>query len=189
MTQSRARDARTTSRIMKAVRNRNSTAEMAVRRRLWANGIRYRLNVKLPGKPDLVFPTKQIAVFIDGDLWHGNSWRVRGLPNLEAQFPNRTEWWVTKIRRNMERDREVTKQLAADGWTVVRFWESDVLSDPNHVAHVLADRLVRSPTGDFYKLPLTSIERRRRDSVRVGMKRRITSATLDSEVRTNAEHD
>src|SRR4051812_46193976 len=107
---------------MAAVRNRDSTAELAVRRRLWANGLRYRLNAKLPGRPDLVFPSQRIVVFIDGDLWHGNSWRVRGLPSLEAQFPTRTEWWTSKIRRNIERDREVDQQLSGTNWGVLRFW-------------------------------------------------------------------
>src|SRR5687768_2587633 len=126
---------------MAAVRAHGSTAELAVRRRLWANGLRYRLSAKLPGKPDLVFLGRRVAVFIDGDLWHGNSWRVRGLPSLEAQFPTRTEWWVAKITRNMERDRQVNVQLAAAGWTVLRFWESDTLADPNAVARQIAARV------------------------------------------------
>lgn len=165
MTQARARDARTTSRIMRAVRNRNSTAELAIRRRLWANGIRYRLNVKLPGKPDLVFPGKRVAVFIDGDLWHGNSWRVRGLPSLEAQFPNRTEWWVAKIRRNMKRDCEVNERLAAAGWTVLRFWESECLGDPNKIVRFVASVLMGGMPEQFHDLDMSSDERRRYASV------------------------
>ena len=149
---------------MGAVRNRDSTAELAVRRRLWANGIRYRLNVKLPGKPDLVFPGRKVAVFIDGDLWHGNSWRVRGLPSLEAQFPNRTEWWVAKIRRNMARDAEVNEQLARAGWNVLRFWESDVLKDPNAVAKTIA-RTTRCLEKIFVELPPSQREKKRLSSV------------------------
>ncbi|MCC7372358.1 MAG: very short patch repair endonuclease [Chloroflexi bacterium] len=151
---------------MRAVRGRDSIAELAVRRRLWANGVRYRLNAKLPGRPDLAFPGRRIAVFIDGDLWHGNSWRVRGLPNLEAQFPTRTTWWVEKIRRNMERDRWVTEQLAADGWKVLRFWESDTLADPNGVARLIADRVRGNDDMQFHCLPTTVKERRRLGSVR-----------------------
>ena len=161
-----ARDSATTSRIMRAVKNRGSTAELAVRRRLWANGVRYRLGLKLPGKPDLAFPGRRVAVFVDGDLWHGNSWRVRGLASLEAQFPTRTEWWVAKITRNMERDEEVNAQLAAAGWTVLRFWESDTLADPNAVARQIASRIRRSETTCFRCLPVSPVERRRLGSVR-----------------------
>jgi DNA mismatch endonuclease, patch repair protein len=156
---------------MAAVRNRNSTAELALRRRLWANGLRYRLEVKLPGKPDLVFTFARLAVFVDGDLWHGNSWRVRGLPSLEAQFPSRTEWWVTKIRSNIERDRRVDQQLANAGWTVLRFWESDVLADPNAVARQIVTHVCgRVPEG-FRDLPLSPVERRRSASVRKSARR------------------
>lgn len=152
---------------MAAVRARGSTAELAVRRRLWANGLRYRLGTNLPGKPDLVFPGRRVAVFIDGDLWHGNSWRVRGLPSLEAQFPTRTEWWVAKITRNMERDHQVNEQLSAAGWTVLRFWESDTLADPNGVARTIRDA-VRGPTGaEFRDVELSATERRRLASVRL----------------------
>lgn len=151
---------------MSAVRNRDSTAELAIRRRLWANGLRYRLTARLPGRPDLVFPRQRIAVFIDGDLWHGNSWRVRGLPNLEAQFPNRTEWWVSKITRNMERDRQVNEQLAAEGWTVLRYWESEALADPNDVAERIMLRVRGTEHVDFRRVETTPIERRRLGSVR-----------------------
>lgn len=176
----RSRDRRTTSRIMATVKNRGSTAELAVRRRLWANGLRYRLNAKLPGKPDLVFPRQRIAIFIDGDLWHGNSWRVRGLPSLEAQFPNRTEWWVSKIRRNMERDDEVTDQLSREGWTVLRFWESGVLADPNEVARSIAAHVRRPHPVAYVDLDVLPIERRRLASVKLKRRRPTTSSTSGS---------
>jgi len=91
------------------------------------------------GRPDLVIRKDRIAVFIDGDFWHGNAWRLRGLPSLEALFPTRTEWWTSKIRRNMERDQRVTSTLRDDGWMVLRIWESEVLDDPVSAAeHVMA---------------------------------------------------
>jgi DNA mismatch endonuclease (patch repair protein) len=107
-----------------------------------------------------------VAVFIDGDLWHGNSWRVRGLSSLEAQFPTRTEWWVSKIRRNMERDQQVNEELAAAGWTVLRFWESETLADPNTVAKRIAAQVRGHKIDDFQSLPITIVERRRLGSVR-----------------------
>jgi len=137
-----------------------------VRRRLWLNGVRYRLKSRLPGRPDLVFPGARLVIFIDGDLWHGNSWRIRGLPSLEAQFPSRTSWWVAKIRRNMQRDQEVDEQLRAAGWIVLRYWESTVLEDPNRVARDIAERVRGRPLTDFKLLEASRGERRRRGSVR-----------------------
>jgi DNA mismatch endonuclease (patch repair protein) len=67
-------------------------------------------------------------------MWHGNEHKRRGLSRLADLFPTRTEWWVEKIERNMQRDQEVNKQLAAAGWTVIRIWESKVLEDPQKAA-------------------------------------------------------
>ena len=123
------RDPVVTSRMMAKVRDRDSKAELAVRRRLHSLGYRYRVQYKLPGRPDIAFTRLKLAIFIDGDMWHGNAWRLRGLPNLAALFPTRTEWWVAKIERTMERDRDITAQLTDLGWRVLRFWESRVQTD------------------------------------------------------------
>lgn len=124
------RDPAVTSRIMAAVRSKDTTPEMVVRRALWARGYRYRVHYKrVPGKPDIAFPGLRLAVFIDGDFWHGNAWRVRELDSLEDLFPTRTDWWVSKIERNMERDEEVNQSLRDSGWTVLRVWESEVETD------------------------------------------------------------
>lgn len=114
---------------MARVRNKDSKAELAVRCRLHALGYRYRVQLKITGRPDIAFTRLKLAVFIDGDMWHGNAWQLRGLPSLAAMFPSRTEWWVAKIEGNMARDRKVTDQLNADGWLVLRFWESEVQAD------------------------------------------------------------
>jgi DNA mismatch endonuclease, patch repair protein len=117
--------------MMARVRSKDSRAELALRRALHAQGLRYRLHAgDVLGRPDLVIRKDRIAVFVDGDFWHGNAWRLRGLPSLEALFPTRTEWWTNKIRRTMERDKEVTATLRSDGWVVLRIWESEVLEDP-----------------------------------------------------------
>jgi DNA mismatch endonuclease (patch repair protein) len=119
--------------MMAAVKHKNSKAELALRHALHAAGLRYRLHAKdVTGRPDIVNRSKRLAVFVDGDLWHGNPDEVlrRGRSSLAELFPTRTEWWVAKIERNIERDRLVTEQLRAEGWTVVRLWEHDVLNDP-----------------------------------------------------------
>lgn len=120
---------------MAAVRNKDSKAELALRRELHRRGLRYRLHATdVPGRPDIVIRARKLAVFVDGDFWHGNAHKLRGLSRLEDLFPNRTDWWVAKIRRNMERDQEVTNVLTGAGWHVVRLWESDVLRSPAEAA-------------------------------------------------------
>lgn len=131
------RDPVVTSRMMARVRNKNSKAELALRRALHAAGVRYRLHAPdVTGRPDLVFRRRRLAVFVDGDLWHGNPEEVRrrGRASLAELFPTRTEWWVAKIERTMARDREVTEALQTSGWTVIRLWEYDVLRDPEGCA-------------------------------------------------------
>ena len=121
--------------MMSAVRSKDSKAELALRKALHGKGMRFRLHASdVPGKPDIVIRSKRLAVFADGDMWHGNAWRLRGLRRVEDMFPNNTEFWVEKIRRNMERDCEVTHQLEEEGWTVVRIWESEILADPDAAA-------------------------------------------------------
>jgi len=138
----RRRDPAVTSRMMAAVKDKDSKAELALRRELHRRGLRYRLHARdVEGRPDLVVRSRRVAVFVDGDFWHGNAHRLRGLARMEDLFPNNTLWWMRKLTRNMERDREVTFALERTGWRVVRVWESDVLADPSaaadHVEEVL----------------------------------------------------
>jgi DNA mismatch endonuclease (patch repair protein) len=128
--------------MMSRVRNKDSKAELALRRELHAAGLRYRLHAPdVAGRPDLVIRSRRLAVFVDGDLWHGNPAEVRrrGRASLAELFPSRTQWWVAKIERTMARDAEVTARLRQDGWTVVRLWEHDVLADPAAAARAVLD--------------------------------------------------
>lgn len=114
---------------MRKVRSTNTTPEMLLRRALWAKGLRYKVcETDLPGRPDVVLPSARLAVFIDGDLWHGHQWRLRGLSALEDQFreTKSKDYWLHKIRRNMSRDCSATASLMSAGWTVLRFWESEI---------------------------------------------------------------
>jgi DNA mismatch endonuclease (patch repair protein) len=96
----------------------------------------------LPGIPDLVFKRVRLAVFCDGDFWHGRDWLA-----LRAKLLQRhnADYWVAKIERNRERDREQTSRLTGEGWLVLRFWESDIVSDPaavvSQVKSAVASRL------------------------------------------------
>lgn len=135
---------RDTAAVMRSVGSRDTQPERVLRAALWRQGLRYKLHCdNLPGKPDLVFQSKRLAVFVDGDFWHGNQWHLRGFSSLDDQFagaPN-ADYWLRKIRRNTERDCEVTARLLALGWRVLRFWESDLLADLNSCAEMVVGAL------------------------------------------------
>lgn len=106
--------------------------EVLLRRALWSRGLRYRKDVtKLPGRPDIVFRAARVIVFCDGDFWHGRNWEARKLKLGEG---HNAPYWLAKIERNMERDHARTATLEADGWTVLRFWETDILRDADSIA-------------------------------------------------------
>ena len=105
--------------------------ERRLRKALWAAGLRYRKNADyLPGKPDLVFIGRRVAVFCDGDFWHGFDW-----PNRKAKLGrgHNSAYWIAKIERNIARDQQCTKELREAGWVVLRFWESEILADAEGV--------------------------------------------------------
>lgn len=104
---------------MQAIKSKDTSIEIALRLALWHRGIRYRKNYKsLPGKPDIAITKHKLAVFCDSDYWHGYDWE-----NRHQRIKSNREYWIPKIERNMQRDKEVTAQLQAMGWTVLRFWE------------------------------------------------------------------
>lgn len=106
---------------MQRIRSKDTSIEVKLRKALWHEGIRYRKNYKsLPGKPDIAITKHQIAVFCDSSFFHGRDY--------ESKKPIGTnyEYWDKKIRRNMERDEEVNHELRALGWTVLRFWDTDI---------------------------------------------------------------
>jgi DNA mismatch endonuclease, patch repair protein len=120
-------------------RKTDTRCEMALRKTLWAAGCRYRKNVPgLPGRPDVVFPGAKVAVFVDGDFWHGRDWEAR---QGKLSRGNNPGYWVAKIQRNIERDQQNTRHLQELGWTVLRFWESEVHSDPGAVVQRVRDTL------------------------------------------------
>ena len=107
---------------MQQVKNKDSKIEVLLRKELWNRGIRYRKNVtRIYGKPDIAFIGKKIAVFCDSEFWHGYNWEER-----KKDFKSRQEFWIPKIERNMERDREVNEKLISEGWVVLRFWGKDI---------------------------------------------------------------
>ena len=107
---------------MQAIRSKDTTIELALRKALWKKGIRYRKNYKgLIGKPDIVITKYRIVVFCDSDFWHGYDW-----DNRKSRIKSNQEYWIPKIERNMKRDKEVTAVLVEQGWIVLRFWEHSI---------------------------------------------------------------
>ena len=110
------------SAVMKTIRSKNTKAEMLLRKALWCKGYRYRLHVKgITGKPDIIFISRKIIVFVDGDFWHGYNWEEK-----RKNLVSNKGYWIPKIERNMQRDLEVTNSLIQNGWSVIRFWEHEI---------------------------------------------------------------
>lgn len=125
-----SRSSEVTHKIMSAVHSKETRPEVALRRELWRRGLRYRKNDKrLPGKPDIVLSRAKLAVFCDGDFWHGHNWAIRGYGSLEQELKRYSKPWADKILRNIHRDRVVNQTLRHLGWHVLRIWESDIKKD------------------------------------------------------------
>lgn len=109
---------------MSQIRSKDTVPEIIVRKYLYAQGVRYRLHVKLPGKPDVVIRKKRIAIFINGCFWHAHD----NCPNF--RFPKaRSEFWKTKIESNISRDEKNNQTLINDGWKVITIWECQLRKD------------------------------------------------------------
>lgn len=114
---------------------RDTKPELLLRRALWASGLRYRVDVgSLPGRPDVVIPSVRLAIFCDGDFWHGRDLERR-LGKLAAG--HNAAYWMSKIKSNVKRDRRVERLLLDSGWGCLRFWESDVCANPTLAARVV----------------------------------------------------
>ncbi|MBI9070134.1 MAG: very short patch repair endonuclease [Melioribacteraceae bacterium] len=120
------RDKNITSKIMSKIPSANTKPEKLLGKELFVLGLRYRKQYKIEGKPDFVFVKKRIAIFVDGDFWHGNNWKIRGLNTLEEELARYSKFWQDKIIRNIRRDKIVNKKLKQQNWLVLRFWESEI---------------------------------------------------------------
>lgn len=110
---------------MSHIRSKDTSIEMVLRKALWRKGYRYRKNLKsLPGSPDIAITKYRIAIFCDSEFFHGKDWDEL---KLRLENGNNSVYWVRKITRNMERDRENERDLASREWTVLRFWGKDIL--------------------------------------------------------------
>ncbi|MDR2729883.1 MAG: very short patch repair endonuclease [Treponema sp.] len=117
---------------MSHIRSSDTKPEVFFRKALWKWGIHYQKNVKtLFGKPDLAIKKYKLVIFIDGDFWHGNDWKERRFSSQEELLESYSDFWKKKIKRNVERDKEVNTYYKNNKWIILRFWASDIKKDLN----------------------------------------------------------
>ncbi|QNL47891.1 very short patch repair endonuclease [Olivibacter sp. SDN3] len=113
------------SKIMSKIKGKDSKPELLLRKALWAKNLRFRLHDKsLPGKPDIIIKKYKLAIFIDGEFWHGHNWEQN-----KNRIKSNRAFWIPKIQRNMQKDRQDRDQLQAMGFTVFRFWSREVTNN------------------------------------------------------------
>ncbi|QQT61906.1 very short patch repair endonuclease [Sphingobacterium multivorum] len=109
--------------LMSKIRSYNSKPEIILRKALWSKNIRFRLHDKsLPGKPDIIIKKYKLAIFVDGEFWHGFDWK-----NNKDRIKSNRLYWIPKIERNMQKDMRVNKALRDMEYVVFRFWTQDIL--------------------------------------------------------------
>jgi DNA mismatch endonuclease (patch repair protein) len=131
------------SKIMRAIKSKNTKSEVLLAKALWHRGHRYRKHVKsIFGTPDIAFSKYKIAIFVDSEFFHGKDWDL-----LKARLNSNKEFWHTKIERNMEKDRKVNETLSAKGWTILRFWSDQVQKNLSTVIATIEMHLIAQKEG------------------------------------------
>lgn len=123
------------SNIMSSIKSEDTSPEIKLRKALWHSGFRYRKNYgEVIGKPDIAFPSKKIAIFVDGEFWHGYNWEEK-----KKNISSNRDYWIPKIEGNMERDEKYNKELREKGWVVIRFWQKEVEASLDECVKEIAD--------------------------------------------------
>ena len=111
--------------LMSKIRSKGTKPERILAKELWSIGIRYRLsNNNIIGKPDIAISKYKLAIFVDGEFWHGYNWHIK-----KEKIKSNREYWIKKIEGNINRDSEINIELRRQGWFVMRFWEHEVNVD------------------------------------------------------------
>lgn len=140
---------------MSRIRGKDTSIEVTLRKALWAKGYRFRKNYKeLPGSPDIVLTKYKIAIFCDSEFFHGKDWESL---KIKLEKGNNPGYWVKKIERNIERDRDKDQRLAFEGWTVIHFWGKDILRKTDECIKVIEETIFElnmsdAECGDDYEL-------------------------------------
>lgn len=123
---------------MSRIRGKNTVPELILRRYLHSRGLRYRVNVKLPGKPDVAIKKIKTAIFVNGCFWHGHTdCKAGNLPKTNTDF------WQQKIAGNRDRDARNEKRLKDDGWYVLVVWECEIEHDKDNILDTI-EKTVRN---------------------------------------------
>lgn len=124
-----------TSKRMANVSLKGGKAETDLAKAIWRVGIRYRKNYrKIPGSPDIAITKYKIAVFVDGEFWHGENWEER-----KSKLKSNREYWIEKIEENISRDKRNDKLLQEMGWIPLHFWEKEIKKDLDKCVHKIID--------------------------------------------------
>ncbi|WP_418749001.1 very short patch repair endonuclease [Faecalibacillus intestinalis] len=124
---------------MQNIKATDTKIEIILRKALWKKGYRYRKNYnKLPGTPDIVLPKYKIAIFCDGEFFHGKNWNIL---KKKLENSNNSEFWINKIERNRKRDDEINKRLFFEGWTVIRFWGEEIKKHTEECVKVVEETI------------------------------------------------
>jgi DNA mismatch endonuclease (patch repair protein) len=124
---------------MSHIRSKDTKIEVMLRKVLWHSGIRYRKNFKaLPGTPDIAITKYKIAVFCDGEFWHGKNFNLR-----KQYLHSNREFWISKIERNMKRDHETDLQLEHQGWYVLRFWGKEIEKNLDACVKEIKEKIIQ----------------------------------------------
>lgn len=124
---------------MQHILGKDTKIEVILRKALWKKGYRYRKNYKgIPGSPDIALTKYKIAIFCDGEFFHGKDWEVL---KHRLEKSNNSEFWISKISRNRERDDEINKKLLFIGWTVIRFWGNDIKKNTDECIRVIEETI------------------------------------------------
>ncbi|MCX5705995.1 MAG: very short patch repair endonuclease [Candidatus Omnitrophica bacterium] len=111
---------------MRKIRSDKTSPEIILQKLLRSKGIKFRRNFRaLPGKPDIAILSKKVAIFVDGEFWHGYRWQEK-----KSKIRANREYWVPKIEKNILRDKQNNKKLKNEGWKVLRFWQQQIIKDP-----------------------------------------------------------
>ena len=132
---------------MSRIKSNNTSIEAQLRKALWHEGIRYRKNVKtLPGKPDIAITKYKIAIFCDGEFWHGKNWETK-----KDSIKSNRDYWIPKIERNIIRDNENERQLENMGWVVLRYWGNEINKSLSDCVNEIKE-IIYEIKNDIYKV-------------------------------------
>lgn len=133
---------------MSRIRSKDTSIEVSLRKLLWHAGYRYRKNyARLPGTPDIAMTKFKIAIFCDGEFFHGKNWVTREREHVRRG--SNGDYWLKKIERNIARDNEVDQKLNELGWTVIRFWGNDINKHPEFCLKAVEECIIEKKVAAY----------------------------------------